>query len=58
MLALGVKPAACMRLGIGGRYQRCVPILSRILQPSRSLVTCATCGLHSVQALVVRDYLE
>jgi hypothetical protein len=31
---------------------------SRILRPRRSPVTCATCGLHSAQPRVVRDYLE
>ena len=28
------------------------------MRPWRSLPTCATCGLHSVQPLVVRDCLE
>jgi hypothetical protein len=31
---------------------------SRILRPPRSPATCATCGLHSAQAPIVRDYLE
>jgi hypothetical protein len=31
---------------------------SRILRSRRSPATCATSGLHSAQALIVRDYLE
>ena len=30
----------------------------RILRPRRSPATCATCGKHSVQALIVHDYLK
>jgi hypothetical protein len=31
---------------------------SRILRSLRSPITCTTCGKHSAQPLIVRDYLE
>jgi hypothetical protein len=41
-----------------GRHDRGRTTDSRILRPRRSRSTCATCCLHSVQPLVVRDYLQ
>ena len=41
--------------GLGTRFH---PLpYARILRPRRSAATCATCGLYSAQARVVRDYL-
>lgn len=31
---------------------------ARILRPLRLPVACAICGMHSVETLIVRDYLE